>query len=69
MFGIRIHFGGIGIGIAQHIAGKFNNHALHTQTNAKGGDIVFAGIFQCRQLAIDTPLSESRSNDNTVGIL
>ena len=52
----------VGIGIAQHIAGKLNHHHLHAQTDAEGGNVVGAGVFGGDNLALDTTLTKARTN-------
>ena len=42
---VWIDFGGVGICVAQHIAGKFDGHGLHAHADAETGNIAFASIF------------------------
>ena len=65
---VRFHFCRIGILQSHYIAGKFDHHALHTQTDTQTRDIVFTGILQCGKFTFNTTLSESRSNQDSVHI-
>ena len=62
MLGVGGELHAVGIGIAQHIAGKLNHHHLHAQTDAEGGDIVGAGVFGGDNLTLDTATAEARTN-------
>ena len=66
MLGVRVKFYAIGIGHAQHITGKLDDHALHTQTDAEGGHIVLTAPLQRHIFALGASLTETRSDDDTV---
>ena len=56
---VGVHLGTVGRFHTEHIACKFHHHALHTQTNAKGGHIVGAAPFQRHIFAFSASLAES----------
>ena len=62
---LLVHFAAVGIGITQHVAGEFDHHHLHTQTDTEGRDIVCTGVFCSDDLAFDTSLAESRTDNHT----
>ena len=66
MGGTRVHFGAVGIFVAQYITGIFNNHHLHTETDAEGGNVVCAGVPGSHDFAFNASLAESRADDNAV---
>ena len=63
-----VHLAAVGIGITQYIAGKFDGHALHTQTDTEGRHVVCTAIFDGDELTFDTALAESRTDDNSVHV-
>ena len=63
---VGVHLGAVGILIAQHFSGKFNHHHLHAQANAKGGDVVGAGISNRFNLSFNAAGAKARANDNAV---
>ena len=63
---LLVHLAAVGVGIAQHVAGKLDNHHLHTQTDTKGGDVMGAGIVSGNQLALNATLAEAGTNHDTV---
>ena len=64
MLGIRVHFGAVGIGEAQHIASELDHGALHAQTDAQERDLLFPGIFDGRDLAFDAAVAETGSDQD-----
>ena len=60
-----VHFAAVGILVTQHIARKFDNHHLHAQTDAEGGDVVRATVFGCNDLPFDTSCAEAGADDET----
>ena len=66
MRSLLVHLAAVGVGIAQHVAGKLDNHHLHTQTDTKGGDVMGAGIVSGNQLALNATLAEAGTNHDTV---
>ena len=61
-----VHLTRVGIGNAEYVAGKLYYHALHAETDTKGGDVVLTGVAGYDVLALDTALTGSRTNDDTV---
>ena len=61
-----VHLGAVGVGQSQHVAGKLNHHALHTQADAERRHIMLTAPLQCNELALDATLAEARSHDNAV---
>ena len=59
------HFCTIRIFVAEDVTGKLDDHHLHTQTNAEGGDVVSASVFDCDNLTLDATLSETRTDNDT----
>ena len=68
MRGLFVHLPAVCIGKSQYVAGEFDGHALHAQTDAEGGDVVCAPVVGCRQFAFDSSLAESRTDDDAVSI-
>ena len=66
MFAVGSEFAGVGIGIAQHIAGKLHDRDLHTQADAEVGDTVLAGIAGGLDHALDAAVTEAAGNDDAV---
>ena len=64
--GLLVHLGAVGIGQAQHVAGKLDDHALHAQADAKGGHVVLTAPLEGHILALDAALPESRCHDDAV---
>ena len=56
----------MGIAPAQDVAGKLDDHALHTEADTQRGDAVLAGIAQGDELPIDTAGAEARSYDDAI---
>ena len=65
---LRIHLRGVGSLKAEHIAGKFDDHTLHTQADTERGDVVLAEVTDGGKFALHAPLSEARSDDDAVHI-
>ena len=63
---LGVHLGAVGVGHAQHIACKLDDHALHAQANAEGGHVVLTAPPQCHKLALDAALSKSRCHHDAV---
>ena len=59
-------FRAIGILHTAYMTCKFNHSALHTQTNTKEGYLVFAGILNGLNLALDTAIAKATGYQNTV---
>ena len=59
------HLARVGILVAQHISGKFDDHHLHAQTNPEGGKVVDACVFHSDDLAFDATLSETGADQDT----
>ena len=66
VWSLLVHLAAVGVGIAQHVAGKLYHHHLHAQTDAESRDIVRAAVVGCYNLALDATLSESRTNQYAV---
>ena len=64
-----VHLRTVSILVAQHVARKLNDHHLHTQTDAEGGNIVRTGVFRGDNLAFDTTLTEARTNQHALHAL
>ena len=60
---------GIGVGHAQHVAGKFHHGHLHTQADAQEGHPVFPGIADGGNHALDAPVAEAAGHQYTVAAL
>ena len=69
MRGVRLHLRGIGIRHTQHVTSELNHHALHSQADTQARHIVLTGILQGCELALNTTLTEARSDQNTIHIL
>ena len=68
IWGIGFHFRRVGFRQPHYVAGKFDHHALHTQTDTQARDIVFTSIFQCGKFPFNTTLPESRSDQDSIHI-
>ena len=66
MRSLLVHLAAVGVGIAQHVAGKLYHHHLHAQTDAESRDVVRAAVVGSYNLALDATLSESRTNQYAV---
>ena len=64
MGSLLVHFTAVGVLIAQHVAGELDDHHLHTQTDAEGGDVVGASVFGGDNLALDTACAEAWTDDD-----
>ena len=63
---LGVHLGAVGIGHAQHVAGKLNDHALHAQADSEGWHVVFAAPLQCHKLALNATLTKARSHNHAI---
>ena len=63
---VGVHLAAIGIGQAENVARKLDDHHLHAQTDAEAGHIVGAGILGGQNLALRAALSEARADDEAV---
>ncbi len=66
MAGARIHLCGVGIFETHHVAGEFDHHALHAETDAEGGHVMLAAPFQGHELAFDASLAKAWGHDHAV---
>ena len=66
---LGIHLTTVRVLIAQHVTGKFDDHHLHTQTDAEGGDILGTGVFRSDDLAFYATLAEARADDHALQAL
>ena len=65
---VRGELAGIGVLVAQHIAGKFNDHDLHTKADAKAGHMVLAGILGGLDHALDAAVAKAAGHDDAVHV-
>ena len=63
---LLVHLTAIGILVTQHVAGKLNDHHLHTQADTKGRYIIVASVFCCDNLTLYTTLTKAGTNHNTL---
>ena len=59
---------GIGIGIAQHAACELHHHDLHSQADAKVGNMVLAGILCSLDHALDAAVTKAAGHDDAVHV-
>ena len=59
---------GIGVGVAQHIAGVLHDHDLHTQADAKVGNMVLPRVLGSLDHALNAAVAEAARYDDTVGV-
>ena len=64
--GAGIKLRGVGIRIAQHVAGKLDSHTLHTHTDTEARYLMFARITQGGKLPFHAAGAEARCNHNTL---
>ena len=57
------HFCTIRIFVAEDVTGKLDDHHLHTQTNAEGGDVVSTSVFRSYNFSFYATLSEARTDN------
>ena len=65
---VRGELAGIGVLVAQHIAGKFNDHDLHTKADAKAGHMVLAGVLGGLDHALDAAVAKAAGHDDAVHV-
>ena len=65
---VRGELAGIGVLVAQHIAGKFNDHDLHTKADAKAGHMVLAGVLSGLDHALDAAVAKAAGHDDAVHV-
>ncbi len=63
---VRRKLAGVGIGIAQHIAGIFHNHNLHTQADAKIRDVLFPCIAGGLDHALNAAVAKAAGQDDAI---
>ena len=57
---------GIGVGVAQHIAGVLHDHDLHTQADAKVGNMVLPRVLRSLDHALNAAVAEAARYDDTL---
>ena len=62
-------FRGVGVGIPQNIAGKFDDGDLHAEADAKIRHVMLAGIFAGEDFSFDPPAAEAAGDEDAVGAL
>src|SRR6266702_2739467 len=62
----RIKFAGVGFSESTNIAGEFNASRLHSETNAKVGNLVFAGITDALQHSSNAAFAEPTGHEDAV---
>ena len=65
---VRVDLGRNRILDSKHIPGELNHAHLHSQTYSEERHVVLAGVFYCKNLAFQSPLAESRCDENSVHI-
>ena len=61
-----IDFRTVGLLHPEHMASKLYDHHLHTQTDAEAGHIVLTGILDSQNLTFYAPLSEARTDNESM---
>ena len=64
--GLGVYLGAVGIGEAQDITCKLDDHALHAQADAEGGHVVLTAPPEGDEFALDAALPESRCHHDAV---
>jgi len=59
---------GVGIGVAQHVAGVLHHHDLHAQADAKVGHTVLTGVLGGLDHTLDAAVAEAAGHDDAVHI-
>ena len=65
---VRGKLAGVGVGVAQHVAGKLHHHDLHTKADAKVGDIVLPGVLRGLDHALNAAVAKAAGHDDAVHI-
>ena len=65
MLGFWVHFRAVGIGKSEDVAGKFDDHHLHAEADAEGGDVVGAGVLNGCDFAFDASPAETGADDGS----
>ena len=66
--GVGLHLRRVGFGEAEDVAGELDDHTLHSEADAEGGDVVLAAPFQGRVLSLDAALAETGGYDDAVEV-
>ena len=64
MRGFGVHLAGVGIFVAQHVAGKFDDHHLHAEAHTEGREVVDARILHSDDFPFDAALSKAGADQN-----
>ena len=59
---------GIGIGIAQHAACELHHHDLHSQADAKVGDLVLTGILCSLDHTLNAAVTKAAGHNDAVHV-
>ena len=59
---------GVGVGVAQNVAGELHDHDLHTEADAEVGDIVLAGVLCGLYHAFDAAVAKAAGDDDAVHV-
>ena len=65
---LGVHFGGVGVFEAEHVAGELDHHALHSEADAESRHVMLATPFQGGELTLDSALAEARGDDHAVHV-
>ena len=63
---LLVHLATVGVGVTEHVASELDDHHLHAEADAEGGDVVCAAVVGCHNLSLDATLSESRADEDAV---
>ncbi len=68
MGGGRVQFNAVGILKADYVSGKFHNRKLHAQAKAQERDLVFPGISDGMDHAVDAPVAKTAGHQDALYI-
>ena len=66
MRSLLVHLARVCILIAEHVAGKFDNHHLHTEADTECRNIMLTGVLSCDYLALYASVAEAWTDEDSI---
>ena len=60
---VGVHLAAVGVGIAENVAGKLDDHHLHAEADTEGGQVVGAAILGGEDFALSATLAKAGTDD------